>query len=281
MRVHIIQGNTFKLDGGAMFGNVPKPLWQKWIPSDDQNRITLACRSLLIQLDSGRNVLLEAGIGSFFEPKMKERYGIVENENKLLVYLAELGVKESDIDTIILTHLHFDHAGGLLSPFHEGPLRLLFPKAKYYISSEHWIRALKPPSRERHSFIPILNDFIARSDRLVLLHGSHHPDLNFGVRFHRSDGHTIGLLLPEIALPSGPLLYASDLIPGIPWMHLPVTMGYDRFSELIVEEKRKILDDLFERKGNLLFTHDPTISCAKINKDENGKFEAINITIVN
>src|SRR5690606_29508772 len=126
-------GNSQRLDGGAMFGNAPKALWSRWIAPDDQNRIPLACRALLVR-DGGRLVLLETGIGAFFDPKLKDRYGVVEDEHVLLRSLDEAGASHEDVDVVVLSHLHFDHAGGLLTPWREGAApELLFPRATFVV----------------------------------------------------------------------------------------------------------------------------------------------------
>lgn len=271
MKLHALEGNRQRLDGGAMFGNVPKELWKNWISADELNRISLACRALLVQTDQGKNVLFETGIGAFFDPKLRERYGVMESEHMLLKNLAALGISHSDINAVVLSHLHFDHAGGLLAPFGEEP-HLLFPKASYYVSKEHWERAQKPHSRERASFIPILNELLTKSNRLVLVEGAEHPDLDFGLTFHYSHGHTKGLMISEIALSSGPLVFASDLIPGIPWIHLPVTMGYDRFAELLIDEKKSLYARLMGKNAKFFFTHDPSRLCAYLKQDSAGKY---------
>ena len=134
MKFFRIEGNRQRLDGGAMFGNCPRVVWEKWCAPDEQHRIDLACRALLVREPSGRNVLLEAGIGVFFEPKMRSRFGVTEPHHVLMASLAEVGLAPSDINVVILSHMHFDHAGGLLTAFEEGKtLDLVFPKAIYVI----------------------------------------------------------------------------------------------------------------------------------------------------
>ena len=134
-------GNSQRLDGGAMFGNAPKALWTRWANPDEQNRIPLSCRCLLIQ-EPDRNILLETGIGLFFEPKLRDRFGVVEKEHILLKELAELGLSDASIDVVVLSHLHFDHAGGLLSPWVEGQSpELLFPNAQFVVGATAWERA--------------------------------------------------------------------------------------------------------------------------------------------
>lgn len=277
MKFFSIETNQILLDGGSLFGSAPKALWQKWMVPDSQNRLKVACRVLLVQTNDGRNILFEAGLGPFFDPKMRERYGI-GMESELLKNLQAVGVKEEEVDAVILSHLHFDHAGGLLSAYDEGPSRLLFPKAKYYVSKEHWAVATTPHTREKGSFIPHLHDLLKASKRLVFIDGARHPDFDF-VTFQLSHGHTVGLLLSEFQHALGPLVYASDLIPGMPWMHLPITTGYDRFAELLVDEKTALLSRLFKVNGALFFVHDLDTVCAKISVDERGRYVGSPIAI--
>jgi glyoxylase-like metal-dependent hydrolase (beta-lactamase superfamily II) len=267
-------GNSQKLDGGAMFGNVPKALWSRWVEADEQNRIDLACRTLLVE-EPGRKILFEAGIGCFFEPKLKQRYGVVEEEHILLNSLAAHGLGHEDIDIVVLSHLHFDHAGGLLSQWQENqPSRLLFPNATYVVSATAWERAMHPHLRDRASFIPELNQLLADSGRLSLV--SKQEDiiklLGDGYAVHFSDGHTQGMMLTEISMPAGPVVFAADLIPGAAWVHLPVTMGYDRAPEQLIDEKQRLLNYLMKHQGRLFYTHDTQVALSNITQDEKGRF---------
>jgi glyoxylase-like metal-dependent hydrolase (beta-lactamase superfamily II) len=267
-----VLGNSQRLDGGAMFGNAPKAMWEKWIPPDDRNRIPLACRCLVVREDD-KIILLETGIGAFFEPALRERYGIVEQEHVLLESLAAIGIAPEDVDVVVFSHLHFDHAGGALSRYEPGqPPRLAFPRATYVVGAEAWQRAVSPHARDRASFIPGLTSLLAGSGRLELAASDQAAALGDGFRFHRSSGHTPGLLLTEIDMPGGPVVFAADLIPGRAWVHLPITMGYDRYPELLVDEKAAILGDLEKRGGRLFFTHDPSIALGKVTKDDKGRF---------
>jgi len=267
-----IKGNSQKLDGGAMFGNAPKAMWQKWVAVDEQNRIDLTCRALLVK-EAHRNVLFEVGIGAFFEPKLKQRFGVVESHHVLLDSLAQAGLSHEDIDVLVLSHLHFDHAGGLLSEWQEGqPPTLLFPNAKILVGKTAWQRALAPHSRDKASFVPELMQLLAQRDEVFQVDSDTHPILGDEYRFHISNGHTPGMMLTEVAMPNGPVVFCADLIPGAPWVHLPITMGYDRFAEQLIDEKQALLSDLIERNGRLFFTHDPQIALGRLAKDDRNKF---------
>jgi glyoxylase-like metal-dependent hydrolase (beta-lactamase superfamily II) len=256
-----------------MFGNAPRTLWQRWLPVDEHNRVDLACRVLLVR-EPGRNILVETGIGAFFSPELKARYGVEEDRHILLDKLAELGLSDADIDVVVLTHLHFDHAGGLLSPWQKGQAAtLLFPKAKYVTGRRQWQRARHPHVRDRASYIPELLDLLEASGRLELLDdGEASVSLGDDWRFHVSDGHTPGLLLPEVAMPGGPVVFSSDLVPGVPWVHAPITMGYDRCAEILIDEKTALIENLLARNGRLVFTHDPQVAIGRLSRDHKGRF---------
>jgi glyoxylase-like metal-dependent hydrolase (beta-lactamase superfamily II) len=278
MELFSIIGNSQQLDGGAMFGNAPKALWSRWIVPDEQNRIPLACRCLLVKglavngVD-GCNVLFETGIGGFFEPTLRERYGVVESQHVLLDSLAAVGLKHEDIDVVVLSHLHFDHAGGLLAAWEAGqPPRLLFPNARFVVGAEHWRRALEPHPRDRASFIPELPVLLESSGRLELVEGEYSQTLGHAVRFSFSDGHTPGLMLAEV----GGVVFCADLIPGRFWVHLPITMGYDRWPEKLIDEKRAFLEDKLARDVRLFFTHDHDCAVAQVTRDERGRFGTTN-----
>jgi glyoxylase-like metal-dependent hydrolase (beta-lactamase superfamily II) len=285
MKAWSIEGNTQRLDGGAMFGNVPRAMWERWLPPDADNRVPLSCRALLVELDDGRRVLFETGIGAFFDPKMRARFGVLEDRHVLLDSLAALGLTDADIDVVVLSHLHFDHAGGLLAAWQPDlPARMLFPKARFIIGRDHWERAQSPHPRDRASFIPELNALLRDSGRLELVDlgpanaignpgavPAHCESLGADVGFYESHGHTPGLMLSEIGGDGG-IVFCADLIPGKAWVHLPVTMGYDRYPELLIDEKRHFLADKLRRGVRLYFTHDPNIAHAAVQHDASGRY---------
>ncbi|WP_303638745.1 MULTISPECIES: MBL fold metallo-hydrolase [Stenotrophomonas] len=280
MKLWSIRGNTQRLDGGAMFGNAPRAVWEKWAAPDELNRIELACRALLASPLDGKTVLFETGIGAFFDPRMRERYGVQESRHVLIDSLREAGFEHEDIDVVVLSHLHFDHAGGLLAAWREGrEPELLFPNATFVVGAEHWQRALHPHPRDRASFIPELPGLLQASGRLEVVQGEYSKALGRSVRLSYSDGHTPGLMLAEIVghAPAGEaahggVVFCADLIPGRSWVHVPITMGYDRNAELLIDEKRQFLEDKLARNVHLFFTHDPQVALAQLGRDDKGRF---------
>jgi glyoxylase-like metal-dependent hydrolase (beta-lactamase superfamily II) len=273
MRVIELLGNSQRLDGGAMFGNAPRAVWKNWLPPDDLGRVDLNCRALLIE-HQGIRVLLETGIGNFFSPEKRERFGVVEPNHVLLESLAKRGLSDQDIDVVILSHLHFDHAGGLLASYSEDAVpRLLFPNARFLVSDVAFERAKHPHPRDRASFIPELPGLLEASGRLELIPASA-PASTLGPAFTflTTDGHTPGMLHTTVHGIRERIFFCADLVPGVPWVHLPITMGYDRCAERLVDEKTRLFDR-FERDGSwLFFTHDPQVALARIARNGKGHF---------
>lgn len=272
-----VLGNSQKLDGGAMFGNAPKAMWNKWAPADDHNRIDLACRCLLVK-DGERTILFEAGIGAFFPPALRERFGVQESEHVLLDSLKAIGIAPGDVDLVVLSHLHFDHAGGVLSAHRDGhDPELVFSNAHYVVGETAFARALAPHPRDRKSFVPELQELLTATGRLERVTGDRSEVLGDDYRLHLSNGHTPGMLLAEIAGDDGPILFCADLIPGVPWVRSAITMGYDRFPEQLIDEKSALLVDLLSRSGRLFFTHDPAVAMCSLSKNDKGHIVAVEV----
>ena len=268
--VSAVEGNGQYLDGGSMFGSVPRALWERWHPCDKLGRIKLATRALLIVCDD-LVLLCEAGIGNFFPAKLADRFGVSEmHHNRLLTSLDGLGVAPRDIDYVILSHLHFDHVGGLLN--NDGELN--FPRARYVVSKDALARAKSPHVRDRASFIADLPDKLEDSGRLLIVTGQQIPEIpTTRLHFTFSDGHTPGQMHAIIHGQHQTLFFAGDLIPGTSWIHLPITMGFDRFPEQIVNEKQQIYQQVVDEQWLVFYTHDPKTVASYIKHDQN-KYQA-------
>ena len=268
-QLYSIEGNRQKLDGGSMFGNAPKALWEKWFTPDEKNRIELACRSLLL-VSSDKKILCETGIGAFFSPDLAARYGVEEpSSHKLIENLKALGIDHQEIDFVVLSHLHFDHAGGLLPSYEEiqkGNNSLLFPNAQYITSKKAFERALNPHRRDQASFIRDLVEKIERSGRLLLIDGDSHP-LGKNIEFFETNGHTPGQLHLVLKEGENKIVFCGDLIPGTAWVNPSISMGYDRFAELLLDEKKAFLEKNLHEKTLLFFTHDPYTCAAQYEED--------------
>ncbi len=280
IKISSIEGNRQWLDGGSMFGNAPRAIWEKWTEVDDRDRIPLACRCLLIEWNNLK-ILCETGIGAFFEPKLADRFGVQDKEtHKLRENLEALNIKCDEIDYVILSHLHFDHAGGLLPTFQEmqdGHNELIFTKAKFLVGEKAWQRAIAPHARDRASFIPPLNNLLEKSGRLVLIKNQQAPEaLKEIISFFESEGHTPGQMHTLIKGSHSHLVYAGDLIPGTAWVHLPITMGYDRYPEKLIEEKEKLYNQFSQDNLKLFFTHDPHFAMGDLEKLDKHKFQVTN-----
>jgi glyoxylase-like metal-dependent hydrolase (beta-lactamase superfamily II) len=277
IRVTAVEGNRQRLDGGAMFGNAPRAVWERWIQPDNHGRIPLNCRAMLLEI-AGKRVLCETGIGNFFEPKLADRFGVIEPTHKLLENLAAIGLDELKIDFVILSHLHFDHAGGLLPSWSEqqcGRHDLLFPNAKYVVGKRAFERASAPHPRDRASFIAGMTEKLEQSGRLILVGQDRCSDLfPDQISFRFTDGHTPGHMHTIAQGRTSSIIFAGDLIPGRAWVHLPITMGYDRFAEQVIDEKKSFYDDYAGDTHWFFYTHDHEVAMSHIKKDETGRYTA-------
>ena len=278
MECFSIEGNRQWLDGGAMFGNAPKALWMRWIENDRENRIPLACRSLLIKHE-GLTVLFEAGIGCYMEHKLSSRYGVEGDKELLVENLQKANLREEDVDYVILSHLHFDHAGGMVPAWpsiNRADWIPHFPNATYLVGKTQYERSLSPHLRDHASYIPGLAEKLAKSGKLVLLDAGQPwiEDLGDWLSFHFTDGHTPGLMHALIKGEKETVFFASDIVPGTPWVNLPIVMGYDRYPEQTVNEKKLIMEQAVNEHWLLFYTHDPTIVASRVRLNKKGKYEA-------
>ncbi len=254
--IFLLSDGSFRLDGGAMFGVVPRTLWERTDPPDERNRIPLALGCLLIRTPKGRRVLVDTGLSSKYDanPKFLKTYA-VDRSRTLRHDLAALGVSPDDIDLVVNTHLHFDHAGGDTEIDSAGKVVLQFPKARYVIQKEEWEDAQAPHERNRASYLPEnfepLDDFKA----LELVSGEF--EIEPGLKVLRSGGHTRGHQCVMIESEGRKAVYFGDLIPTMSHVPLPYIMGYDLYPVHTLEAKRGLLERALKENWLLLFQHDP------------------------
>ncbi|MDT4834761.1 hypothetical protein FQZ97_684100 [compost metagenome] len=260
------------LDGGVVFGALPRQCWVDWLRPDDHNRVRLESRALLVQ-EAGRNILVLAGSDALLAPPSRtcrcQPYG-----KGLLDGLQALGLGERDIQGVVLTHLHAFLSAELQAAVHDGDTpRLLFPAARYFVGRRHWMRACHPHPRDRALFVPQLLDHLEESGRLELIEGRQCADFGTDWHFHVSDGYTPGQLLPEIAMPGGAVVFAGDLVPGIHWLRLDITSSFDRNPEYLVDEKEQLLDHLVASGGRLVLSRDPGTAMIRVLRDRQSRYQ--------
>lgn len=261
-----VEMGDFLLDGGAMFGVVPKTLWSRKIPSDGQNRIPMKARALLIR-GNGKNILVDTGCGSKFPPKMRQIYGIEEAPETMDTPLEPFGLKAAEITHVILTHLHFDHAGGATSISGE-TLVPSFPNAVYYTTREQWEMACAPSILDKASFLEENFMPLKEKGQLEILENGELPIE--GIEMIRSNGHTRGQQHPLIKGEESALFYCGDLIPTAAHLSLPWHMGYDKYPLTIIEEKSEILGRAVAENFTLFFEHDPVCEAATVKMGKKG-----------
>ncbi len=261
-----VETGRFALDGGAMFGIIPKPLWQKAHPTDDRNRIELAARSLLLKGD-GRVILVDNGNGSKFTDKQIDIYRLDTSRNDLFRSLRNLGVSPEEVTDVLLTHLHFDHAGG--STVRAGKeLVPAFPKARYCVQKAHWDQAMHPTEKDRGSFMP--DDFMPLFHAGVLDFIDGPCELFPGISLELVNGHTAAQQLPKISDGTQTVLFVCDLFPTTSHIPLPYIMAYDIRPLTTLEDKKRILTSAVEEDWTLFFEHDPGTVAGKVARTEKG-----------
>lgn len=272
MKLTAIHTGFLKLDGGAMFGIVPKTLWSKMNPPDEKNLCTWAMRCLLIESDD-RKILVDTGIGnkqgekwrSFFEP---------HGSQNLFDSLQTAGVRRTDITDILLTHLHFDHCGGAIFLNEEGLHEVSFPNAVYWSTERHWQWAVHPNERERASFLQEnFNPLLDEGRIQYIKEPTDQEDLEWlpGIRLRFVFGHTEAMMLPIVSTEKATIAYCADLMPSSFHIGMPYVMAYDVRPLLTLAEKHRLLLDVLQNNWTLMFEHDPVSECATLTADESGR----------
>ena len=268
MNLHVIDTGYFKLDGGAMFGVVPKTLWQRTNPSDENNLCTWAMRCLLIE-DGNRLILIDNGIGNKQDEKFLAHYYLHGNDT-LTGSLNRLGFTADDVTDVFLTHLHFDHCGGgVRYNADRTKLELTFPNATYWTNPDHYQWATQPNAREKASFLKENILPMAESGHLQFIQPhSPEPFTQFDILY--VNGHTDKMMLPVISYKGKKLVFVSDLIPSVGHLPIPYVMGYDTRPLLTLQEKEHFLNLAATDKSVLFFEHDPNHQCCTVKHTEKG-----------
>lgn len=266
MKLHTINTGFFKLDGGAMFGVVPKSLWQKLNPPDAKNLCTWAMRCLLIE-DGNRLILIDNGIGDKQDPKFLSHY-YLHGEDSLLKSIASAGFASTDLTDMFLTHLHFDHCGGGVRN-ENGNQVLTFSNATYWTNEEHWKWATQPNAREKASFLKENILPMQESGQLKMTSSAQKsPFSQFDISY--VSGHTDKMMIPMIPYKGTTVCFMADLIPSTGHIPIPYVMGYDTRPLLTIEEKEKILQIAADQNYVLYFEHDPVHECCTVKHTEKG-----------
>lgn len=267
MKLHTIDTGYFKLDGGAMFGVVPKIMWQKLNPPDENNLCTWAMRCLLVE-DGDRLILIDNGIGNKQDARFLSHYHL-HGKDTLDSSLEKAGFSRRDITDVFLTHLHFDHCGGSIERIN-GALQTVFSNAIYWSNAQHWKWATEPNDREKASFLkenilPIESSgqlkFVIPEDKSVFSE-------TISVRFFY--GHTDAMILPQIRYKDKTIVFMADLLPSIAHLPLPYVMAYDMFPLKTLTEKKLFLEEAVKNDYILFFEHDPQIECCTLKNTEKG-----------
>jgi len=286
--LHWIETGDLWLDGGAMFGVVPKALWSRQLPPDAQNRIPMTMRCLLIRsLNTGRLYLVDNGAGNKFNEKMSSIYGLdygPQDEKRLETSLARASIQPSEITDLIFTHLHFDHCGGT-TDWVDDQLSHVFPNARYHVHRDHFLTATEPNPREQASFLPDnIGPITAASDQLSLV-GLEQVDVTQpvyepGLEALVMNGHTLGQQLPKISCGDTHLVFVADLLPTAQHVPLVWVMGYDMFPTQTLKEKQAFLEQAAAEQWWLLMEHDRHHECIQVGNID-GRWKVVATSTLN
>jgi glyoxylase-like metal-dependent hydrolase (beta-lactamase superfamily II) len=274
VRVTAIDAGSLWLDGGAMFGVVPKPLWSRRTQPDDRNRIPLAMRCLLVETADAR-ILIDTGVGSKETEKFLDIYR-VHNEGvptRLEDSLRMKGVEPTDIDIVLNTHLHFDHAGGNTLRHSDGSIVPAFPDATYHVGAREWEFAHLDNERVKASYLPENFDPLVVEDRVRFIEGN--AEIVPGVQVMQAPGHTPGHQVVLLGTGNDRMLYLADLAPTVAHLPLPWIMGYDVEPLVTLESKRGLLASAVEHRWAVAFEHDPSMAWGRIVESDRGRVELV------
>jgi glyoxylase-like metal-dependent hydrolase (beta-lactamase superfamily II) len=267
MNLYTIDTGFFKLDGGAMFGVVPKSIWNKTNPADENNLCTWAMRCLLIE-DEGRLILVDTGIGNKQDEKFLSHY-YLHGDATMDSSLAKLGFHRDDITDVFLTHLHFDHVGGAV--MREGEKLLpAFKNATYWSNTKHWDWAVNPNDREKASFLKENILPIQESGQLKFIDVQDNVKFTDNINIRFVHGHTESMMLPLINYKDKQVLYMADLLPSVGHLPLPYVMAYDMFPLQTLTEKKTFLTEALDKNYILFLEHDPLNECCTLQQTEKG-----------
>lgn len=271
LKITPVFAGTLKLDGGAMFGVVPRRMWAKLNPPDEHNMCTWALRTLLVQTPDGRNILIDTGMGNKQDEKFRSHFS-PEQTHALLESLSAMGLSPTDITDVFLTHLHFDHCGGALVKNAEtGAIEPAFPKAKYWTNEVHYQWAMHPNDREKASFLK--ENFVPLQEMGLLHFIPVEQDYTFLPGFHIRFfyGHTEAMMAPVLHTQWGTVVYCADLLPSQWHIAMPYVMAYDVRPLTTLEEKAALLREAAEKGYKLFLEHDPISDYATVAADEKGR----------
>lgn len=266
MKLHIINTGFFKLDGGAMFGVVPKSIWQKSNPADENNLCNWAMRCLLIE-DGNKLILVDNGIGNKQSDKFLSHYYLNGNDN-LTKSLHIAGFSENDVTDMFLTHLHFDHCGGGVKMENERPV-LTFKNATYWSNEDHWQWATQPNAREKASFLKENIFPMQESGQLKFINAvTPSPFSQFDIFY--ASGHTDKMMIPKIKYKDKVICFMADLLPSVGHIPLPYVMGYDTRPLITIQEKELFLKEASDNGYILMLEHDSQNECCTVKHTEKG-----------
>lgn len=268
MKLFTVNAGFFKLDGGAMFGVVPKSIWQKTNPADENNLCNWAMRCLLIQ-EGDRKILIDNGIGYKQDERFLKHY-YLNGDDSLDKSLAKHGFIKDDITDVFLTHLHFDHCGGSIEKLEDGSLVPAFKNATYWSNKAHWEWAINPNDREKASFLKENILPIQQSGKLKLIEILDGIAFTDHIKIRFAFGHTEAMMLPQIRYKEKTIVYMADLLPSIGHIPLPYVMSYDMFPLKTLNEKKKFLTEAVENNYILYLEHDPENECCTLQETEKG-----------